>query len=222
MNNNFLCVFDFETGGKNPHRCQITQIAAIILHPRSLKPVDTFNQECRLEMDETKLTALELDPVEQEALKITGKTVEGLSDKPSEAMMWKQFSLFVKKYNPSTGTYKAPLPCGYNILNFDLAICDRATKMYKTPELFNRHLIIDCYHEFRAWTENNPSIQSHKLSDFMDFMGLPPELKENAHDALQDVKNVGNCLIKLLHFKREISKKTDFSQAFANNRMFIE
>lgn len=213
---------DLETGGKNPERCQITQIAAIILNPRSLKVVDTFNQECRLETDEEKLQKLELDPVEQEALNVTGKTIEGLSTKPSEAMVWKQFAIFLKKYNPSAGTYKAPIPCGYNIMNFDLRICDRATKMYKTPELFNKHFIIDCYHEFKSWTENNPAITSHKLSDFMDFMGLPEELKVNAHDALQDVKNVGNCAIKLLHFKREICKKTDFSKAFANNRLFIE
>lgn len=211
-----------ETGSKNPNRCQITQIGAIILHPRSLKVVDMFNQECRLEMNEEKLAALELDPVEEEALKVTRKTVAGLADKPSEAMVWKQFSLFIKKYNPSTGTYKAPIPCGYNIINFDLKIVERATKMYKTQELFNTHTILDYYQDFKKMTENNAKIVSHKLSDFMDFLGVPNKYKENAHDALQDVKNVANCAIKLIHFYREVHNKTDFSKAFANDRMYIE
>ena len=33
-----IIVFDFETGGANPHTCQPTQIAAVAIHARKLEP----------------------------------------------------------------------------------------------------------------------------------------------------------------------------------------
>lgn len=223
MNSNYICVYDFETASINPHRCQITQIGAMILHPRTLKVVDTFNQECGVITDPKKLEALGLDPVEQEALNVTRKTLEHLATMPPEKIVWGEFKKFIKKYNPTSGTYKAPIPCGYNIINFDLIIHDRAAKMYGPDSgLFNRMFIMDGFQEFKAWTENNPDVVSHKLSDFAKFMGLPLSMLENAHDALQDVKITANCMIKLMHFKRSITKQTDFSKAFSNNKVYVE
>jgi hypothetical protein len=40
--------------------------------------------------------------------------------------------------------------------------------------------------------------------------------KDNAHDALQDVKDTANILIKFLVMQRNLSKKIKFEKAFAN------
>jgi len=74
--NRDLVVFDFETGGRDPNTCQPTQIAAIALDGRNLKLKGTFNSEIRAEVDDEKAIAAGLGPIEEGALKVTGKTRE--------------------------------------------------------------------------------------------------------------------------------------------------
>ena len=74
MANRDFVVFDFETGGRNPHRCQPTQLAAVALDGRSLKLKGTFNSEIKPILDDEVAIAAGVDPVEDEALKVTGKT----------------------------------------------------------------------------------------------------------------------------------------------------
>ena len=66
-------VFDFETTGKNPHGCQLTQISALVLHGKKLtvQPGGVFDIEVKPEFDDEKAIAAGFDPVEQEALDIT-------------------------------------------------------------------------------------------------------------------------------------------------------
>ena len=56
MNYRDIIVFDFETGGANPHTCQPTQIAAVAIHARKLEiqPGGTFNSEIRPIIDDDK------------------------------------------------------------------------------------------------------------------------------------------------------------------------
>ena len=46
MNYRDIIVFDFETGGRNPYKCQPTQIAAVAIHARklTLQPGGIFNK----------------------------------------------------------------------------------------------------------------------------------------------------------------------------------
>ena len=66
-----IIVFDFETGGRNPLKCQPTLIAAIALDGRNFKLKGTFNSEMRPILDDDKAIKAGVDPVEDEALKIT-------------------------------------------------------------------------------------------------------------------------------------------------------
>ena len=56
MNYRDIIVFDFETGSRNPHKTQPTQIAAIALHGRrlTLQPGGVFNSEIRPILDDKK------------------------------------------------------------------------------------------------------------------------------------------------------------------------
>ena len=75
MNYRDIIVFDFETGSRNPHKTQPTQIAAIALHGRrlTLQPGGVFNSEIRPILDDKKAIEAGFDPIEDEALQITGK-----------------------------------------------------------------------------------------------------------------------------------------------------
>ena len=76
MNYRDIIVFDFETGSRNPHKTQPTQIAAIALHGRKLtiQPGGVFNSEIRPILDDKKAIEAGFDPVEDEALEITPKS----------------------------------------------------------------------------------------------------------------------------------------------------
>lgn len=219
MNKNYIVIFDFETGSKDPSSCQLTQIGALVVHPRSLKVVDQFNQQCCPEFDDEKAIALGLAPVEQEALNVTRKTKEDLLQQPSERIVFEKFVGFLKKYTFGTGSYGAPIPCGYNIINFDLKIVNRLQTMYKVKHLFNGLNKIDFYDIFWFWTENNPEIEARKLSNAGEWMGLPQEMMANTHDAMVDVRITANCILKMLHFTREMAKKTQFQKAFAGGQL---
>ena len=97
--NRDIIMFDFETGGRNPLKCQPTQIAAIALDGRNFKLKGQFNSEMRPILDDKKAVKAGLDPVEDEALRITHKTREGLAKAPLPKGVWKKFITFVNKYN---------------------------------------------------------------------------------------------------------------------------
>jgi DNA polymerase III epsilon subunit-like protein len=78
MANRDFIVFDWETGSRNPHKTQPTQIAAIALDGRNFKVKGTFNSEIRPILDDEEAIAAGLDPLQDEALKITGKNREAL------------------------------------------------------------------------------------------------------------------------------------------------
>ena len=71
MSSRDIIVFDFETGSRNPYRTQPTQLAALALDGRNLKLKGTFNSEIRPILDDQKAIEAGLDPIEDEALKIT-------------------------------------------------------------------------------------------------------------------------------------------------------
>jgi len=50
-------------------------------------------------------------------------------------------------------------------------------------------------------------------------MGLS---KENAHDALQDVKDEANIFIKLMKTHRAIYQNMNFDKAFANGGLYVK
>ena len=68
------------------------------------------------------------------------------------------------------------------------------------------------------WTEGDPNVKSISMDALRERMGLS---SDNAHDALQDVKDTANILIKFLKFQRNISEKTKFEKAFANGEFYV-
>ena len=62
------------------------------------------------------------------------------------------------------------------------------------------------------WTENNEEVKSLKLTSICEWMGFSKEEIENAHDALQDVKNTAKIIVRLLRMQRSLTSAGEHGQ----------
>lgn len=224
MKRDIVC-YDFETGGRDPRTCQPTQIAAVAIDGRSLKPKGFFNSEIWAETDDEKAIAAGLGPIEEGALKVTGKTREEIAKAPKPKVVWAKFADFVNKYNWKGTQYFAPIPAGYNILGYDMIIVDRMCKLYgpwdekkQKQKLFHQIYKIDMMDNMFMWTEGDPNVKSISMDNLRERMGLS---SENAHDALQDVKDTANIMIKFMKTHRAVYRNLKIEKAFAEG-VYIE
>jgi len=223
--NRDIIVFDFETGGRDPNTCQVTQLAALAIDGRSFKLKGTFNSEVWAEVDDDEALKKGLAPVEEGALKVTGKTREQISKAPNPKVVWEKFCAFVNKYNWKGTSFFAPIPAGYNILGYDMIIIDRLCKQYgpwdeqrQRQKLFHQIYKIDMMDNYWMWTEGDPSIKSRSMDSIRELMGMS---SENAHDALQDVKDTANLMIKFMKTHRAVYRNLKLEKAFANGNTYV-
>ena len=223
--NRDIIVFDFETGGRNPMRCQPTQIAAIALDGRNFKLTGEFNSMMRPIIDDDEAIAAGVDPIEEGALKVTGQTRSQLARAPLPKGVWKKFCTFVNKYNWKGTPYFAPIPAGFNIIGYDMHIVNRLCKEYgpwddkrQQQKLFHQIYKIDVMDDVWLWTEGDPNVKSISMDSLRERMGLS---SENAHDALQDVKDTANIFIKLQKSRRAVYRNMKFEKAFADGKLFV-
>lgn len=226
MANRDFIVFDTETGSRNPRKTQLTQIAAIALDGRNFSVKGQFNSEIQPIFDDEKAISLGLDPIQDEALKVTNKTREQLEKAPSLKAVWSKFVKFVNQYNWKGDPFFAPIPVGFNIVGFDMIIIDRLCKEFgpwdkerEQQKLFSKVYKIDIMDNVFAWTESDPDVRSISMDSLRDRMGLS---KENAHDALQDVKDEANIFIKLMKTHRSVYQNMTFEKAFANGNLYVK
>ena len=218
-------VFDFETGSRNPRKTQPTQLAALALDGRNFKLKGSFNSEIRPVLDDEKAIEMGFDPLEDEALRITGKTREALAKAPMPKTVWKKFCNFVDQYNWKNTQFFAPIPAGFNIIGFDMIIVDRLCKAYGPydkdrgqQKLFNKIYKADMMDNMFMWTEGDPTVKSISMDSLRDRMGLS---KENAHDALQDVKDTANIMIKFMKTHRAVYRNLKIDKAFADGELYV-
>ena len=223
--NRDIIMFDFETGGRNPLKCQPTQIAAIALDGRNFRLKGEFNSMMRPIIDDDEAIAAGVDPIEEGALKVTGQTRSQLARAPLPKGVWKKFCTFVNKYNWKGTPYFAPIPAGFNILGYDMKIVDRLCKEYgpwddkrQSQKLFHQIYKIDVMDDVWLWTEGDPAVKSISMDSLRERMGLS---SENSHDALQDVKDTANIFIKLQKSRRAVYRNMKFEKAFADGKLYV-
>jgi exonuclease I len=68
------------------------------------------------------------------------------------------------------------------------------------------------------WMENNADVKSLSMDSMRDLFGMS---KENAHDALQDVKDTANLMIGFMKLYRRMAPKVKFEKAFADGKIHI-
>jgi DNA polymerase III epsilon subunit-like protein len=222
-----IICFDYETGGANPLTAQPTQIAAIAIHGRklTLQPGGVFNSEIRPIIDDEKAIEAGVAPLEEKALEITRKNRKDLAKAPPPKIVWGKFAEFVNQYNWKNTSFTAPIAAGFNIIGYDMPIVNRMCKEFgpydekkQQQKLFNPIFKIDLMDHIYCWFENNQDVKSYNMDYLREYFGLP---KDNAHDALQDVKDTANILIKFLKLQRNLLKKVRFEKSFADGERYI-
>lgn len=224
-------VFDTETAGLDVNSCQLTQIAAIVLHGKKLtpKPGGVFNIEIRPEFDDEKAIAAGFQPVDYKSLEITRKTREQLEKAVSPKVAWSKFTDFVNKFNVKGSTHYAPIPVGFNINNFDLPILQRYCKLYGPCEektgrqkLVHQIYKVDVMDMLFHWFEDEESVKKTNMDYLRKYFGFPESSKENAHNALYDVIDTANLFIEFMKYHRKHASVTKFEKSFATRNLTVK
>lgn len=212
MNNSTILVFDFETGSVNPETCEVIQVAAMALHPRSLAELGQYT---------SLIKPRDFSKLEKEALEINKKSIEELEKAPDLSIVWKSFTSFIKKYNPKPGnTFFAPIAAGKNIRHFDMIIINRLARefgdcdKYGRQNLFNKRSVFDLDDFVFYWFDNSNELRDHKMDTLREYFGMSTE---NAHDALVDVKQTATLLKNFIQLHRKVAAKVNFKNSLADN-----
>lgn len=212
MNHNFFCCFDLETGGTSIQYSPILQLSAAILDRNNLEIIDEFNSYVKPD---------DYTHIEDQALAVNHIERDKIGGFPDEKVVFSQFVDWTKKYNvhKNKSSFGAPIPCGLNILRFDLPIIDRYCQKYgpwdskrNENKLFKPVFAIDIMQTLFYLLENDPDIDRFNISALMDYFGIDKSVQAGAHDALFDVKFSAAILQKLLKLERYLTTKNENGQ----------
>lgn len=224
-----LCVFDLETDGSDPDVCSPVQIAAVIVDPIKLEiiPDSEFNITLKPEkLLDNESYAYEDSDVLDFHSKVRGCSkdiiLNSWKEYPNQKNSWERFVSYLDLYHSRStkkSCFSAPIACGYNINRFDLKIINRLSKKYNNinkegaTSLFYPRDMVDVMNVVFYWFEGNDELKNFTLDNLRDYFGIS---KEGAHDALKDVKDTAEIMIRFLKLHRNLSKKIKFRGSFIN------
>lgn len=229
INYNKICVFDFETDGSDPRVCSPVQIAAVIIDPIQLEIIEgsEFNVNFKPEVLEQSESYNYTTDILDFHAKVKGCSKEVVLDQwkkyPKQELSWKLFTNYLDKYHTRSSKknqFSAPIAAGYNIYRFDLPIINRLSNKYgninkeNNTDIFFPRDVVDVINLVFYWFEHNNSIKNYTLDSLRDYFGID---KTGAHDALKDVKDTAEILIRFLKLHRNLSQKIKFKNSFQNN-----
>lgn len=219
MNTKNICVFDFETDSPKPDTCNPVQLGAIMVHPIKLTLIDSaeFNSDMRpLDFDEPDYAKKHKDTIEWHAKTAKCTTDEVLArwaDAPPQKDVWKAFLSWLSRYHTKQDRqtiFTAPIAAGYNIYNFDLKIIQRLSAKYGdiqkdgTSKVFYPRDKIDIINQVFQWFENQQEPKNYTMDTLRGYFGMS---NEGAHDALQDVKDEAEIMIRFMKTQRWLTSK---------------
>jgi DNA polymerase III epsilon subunit-like protein len=235
MNNNKICVFDFETDGSDPSVCSPVQLSAVMIDTQRLEIIkdSEFNVYLRPErLEKAGASATSDIYSDSDILEWHGK-VKGIEkeevfkqwvDYPEQKHSWKQFTSYLDNYHNvfgkrSKSQFSAPIASGYNIIRFDMKIVNRLSAKFgnlnkeSITNLFHPRDQIDIMNVAWLWLESQSDVKSLSLDNLRDYLGID---KTNAHDAVKDVKDCAEILIRFLRLHRNLSSKVKFKDSFSS------
>lgn len=229
MNNNKICVFDFETDGSDPDSCSPVQIAAVMIDPVSLQIIDgsEFNVNFKPEVIESNENYEYTTDILDFHAKVRGCSKQDILEQwkkyPKQEYGWKLFTNYLDNYHSRSSRksqFSAPIAAGYNIHRFDLRIIERLSRKYKNLNKENRTDIfyprdtLDIMALMFYWFEASNELGSYSLDTVREYFGID---KQGAHDALKDVKDCAELLVRFLKLHRNLSSKIKFRNSFIDN-----
>jgi len=226
-NSQKICVFDFETDGINPDICSPVQIAALIIDPFRLEIVkdSEFNINMKPELLEkdSEYAYADSDVLDFHS-KVRGTSKQDILKEwhgyQKQEQGWKMFLSYLEMYHMRSdkkSCFTAPIAAGYNINRYDLRIIERLSLKYnnlnkeKRSNLFYPRDVIDLMNMIFYWFEGNNELKNYTLDNLRDYFGLS---KEGAHDALKDVRDTAEILIRFMKLHRNVGSKVKFRGSF--------
>lgn len=216
-----------ETDGSNPEVCSPVQIAAIIIDPNRLEIIkdSEFNISLKpTSLEENEEYSYSDSDVLDFHAKVQGKSKEDILGSwksfPSQDIGWKSFVSYLEMYHTRSdkkSCFTAPIAAGYNINRFDLKIVERMSIKYKNlnkegkTSLFYPRDVVDVMNLIFYWFEGNSELKNYTMDHLREYFGIA---KDGAHDALKDVKDTAELLIRFLKLHRSLSKKIKFRDSF--------
>lgn len=203
INQNYICVLDYETGSASCYDPIPLELAAVIVDPRTLKRVPgaefstLIKPHCGWSGVQAK--ALEVNKIDPDEV-----NAKGLDEK----LAFEQFCKFVKQYARSSNKWTNPIIAGHNINGFDRIITDQLCFKYKYvdkdgyPKLLHPRDSFDTQTIIMSWFENEPEPEKYSLDYLREWFGISGE---GAHRALKDVEDCADILCRFLHFQRKLS-----------------
>jgi DNA polymerase III epsilon subunit-like protein len=203
------------------------QIAAVMVDPIHLEIIEgsEFNINFKPEvLENTENYKYETDILEFHS-KVKGCSQEEVLKSwyqyPKQDHAWKLFVNYLDKYHTRSSKksqFSAPIAAGYNIYRFDLHIIDRLSKKYgnvnkeNRTDLFFPRDVVDAMNLVFYWFEHNNDLKNYTLDTLRDYFGID---KDGAHDAIKDVKDTAEIIIRFMKLHRNIGQKIKFKNSFA-------
>lgn len=210
LKKNNIVVFDFETWSRFPEKCQVVQVACCAIDYVRLQVIEGSEFS-------TLIRPLDMNDYEDQAIKINGLTPERVSAAPPLEVAWSRFAEHVRQFNPrGKSPFSAPLAAGKNIRSFDLIISDRLCRKFKDvdkggkPNLFHSRYSFDIEEDLYRWFGHTDELPSFAMDDIRPYFGLS---SDGAHDALVDVRQTAQLLLRFLQLYRSMSKKVRFRES---------
>ena len=226
----YICVYDFETDGVDPHKCEPVQLAACMIHNITLDIIEDseFCIDMRpIDIDQEDYFSRNFQTIKWHAGNY-GCTPEEIFEKwkaaPEQQQGWKQFTSYLLKYNKNQARkskFHAPIRAGANIERFDNIIIDRLCNRYgdaaKNGEqkIFYPRDVIDITKIAFLWFENRQEPEAYNMDILRPFFGMP---SEGAHDALKDIRDEAWMIQKFMRLFRRESAKIAFKGAYNNGK----
>lgn len=219
INMNTYCILDFETSSVNPNECQPLELAAVMVEPRKLEIIEGSEFCAIINPSDRAIISSDNIAFHCKARKCTKEELFKLWDEGlSEKVAWEKFVDYTRKYHVSgkkRSIFTSPLPCWYNGDNFDSIIVQRLAQKYGNVGSDGRQNIFftrDSYDVMKLisfFNENNPELGSYAFDNVRKYMGMDGD---GAHQALIDVKQTAELLIRFIKLARNI--RVRFKGAF--------
>ena len=224
INTRWIITFDLETDGKDPNSCNIVQLAAVPIHPRTLeiRKDESFNLNIKppgIDKEEY-FTEDRMDCIANFHAKNYKCSAEDIIEKwkqgVAEKTALKQFSSYLKKYKVAKKPgqwFPAPIPGGINITDFDIVILKRLYDKHKLAYPFSTVNKMDILHELFWWWENLEEPFDYKMDTIRKFLDMPSH--GTAHDALVDAIEESEIIVRFMKFHRKQSTVAKFKGSFS-------
>lgn len=225
---NKICVFDLETDGANPNVCSPVQIAAVIVDPIKLNIVP--NSEFNIILKPEKLEENPEFNYDNDILDFHAKVrncsqaqiLKSWTNAMPQKQGWQMFIDYLDLHHCRTSKksqFSAPIAAGYNINRFDLKITNRLSQKYgninkeSDSNIFYPRDVLDIMNLLYYWFAYIDDIKGLSLDTIRQYLGISGE---NAHDALKDVKDCADILLRFLKLHKNLSQKIKFKDSFIN------